>query len=97
MEKNSRTDRFPLTPTEVPRRRINLDLELRKLERLVRRYGEADVAARLAAALNRGTFGARYVRTLIDQRRFAAGQRQVPDPIVTGRRNLGRTSHTRGL
>ncbi len=77
---------------EVARRRINLDLELRKLERLARRYGEPDVAAGLAAVLSRGTFGARYVRTLIDQRRFAAGQREAPYPIVTGRRDADEIS-----
>jgi transposase len=72
---------------EVSRRRIDLDSEVRKLDRLVSLYGEQDVAAGMAAALGARTFGARYVRTLIDQKRFAQGLPEPPEPIVTGRRD----------
>ena len=71
---------------EISRRRIDLRLEVRKIERLVARYGEADVAAGVAAALGARTFGARYVRAHIDQKRFAAGLGEPPEPVVTGRR-----------
>jgi hypothetical protein len=30
------------------------------------------------------TFGARYVRTIIDQARFARGLGEPPEPVVTG-------------
>ena len=69
---------------EIARRRIRLDHELRKLSRLVELYGEADVAAGMAKALVQRTFGARYVRALIDQNRFASGLAEPPEPIVTG-------------
>jgi transposase len=69
---------------EIARRRIHLDLEVRKLLRLVDEYGEADVALGMGAALGARTFGARYVRTLIDQARFARGLAEPPPPIVTG-------------
>jgi transposase len=69
---------------EVARRRINLDSEVRKLDRLVLRYGEADVADAMARALAARTFGARYVRALVDQSRFARGLGEPPEPIVTG-------------
>ena len=70
---------------EVARRRINLESEIQKLQRLVARYGETEVAGGLAKALAARTFGARYVRTLIDQGRFARGLPEPPEPIVTGR------------
>jgi transposase len=69
---------------EVARRRINLDSEVRKLDRLVVRYGEADVAEGMARALAARTFGARYVRALVDQSRFARGLGEPPEPVVTG-------------
>jgi hypothetical protein len=69
---------------EVARRRINVDLEIRKLDRLILRYGEADVAQGMAKALSARTFGARYVLALIDQSRFARGLGEPPEPIVTG-------------
>jgi len=69
---------------EVARRRIDLENEVRKLLRLLDLYGEPEVARGMAAALSARTFGARYVRTLIDQARFAAGVAEPPDPIVTG-------------
>ena len=71
--------------SEIARRRINLDSEVRKLDRLVTRYGEADVVEAMAKALGARTFGARYVRALIDQGRFARGLGEPPEPIVTGR------------
>jgi transposase len=70
---------------EVARRRIDLDGEVRKLVRLANTYGEAELADALKAALAARTFGARYVRTILDQRRFAAGLGEPPEPVVTGR------------
>jgi transposase len=69
---------------EVARKRINLQNEVNKLDRLIARYGEADVAAAIADALAARTFGANYVRALADQRRFARGLGEPPEPIVTG-------------
>ena len=69
---------------EVARRRIHLSHEIDKLLRLVDLYGEADVAAAFAAAVAHKTFGARYVRALCDQARFARGQGEPPEPVVTG-------------
>lgn len=69
---------------QVARRRISLDNEVRKLIRLVERYGEADVAEGIARALGTRTFGANYVRAFIDQARFARGLGEPPEPIVTG-------------
>lgn len=69
---------------EVARRRIRLDHELRRLTRLVELYGEAEVLAGVSEALVHRTIGARYVRALIDQRRFAAGLAEPPEPILTG-------------
>jgi len=69
---------------EVCRRRIRLDHELRKLSRLVDLYGEAEVVSGMAQALANRTFGARYVRALIDQGRFASGLQEPPEPILTG-------------
>jgi len=69
---------------EVARQRLNLDNEVRKLLRLVALYGETEVAGGMAQALGHRTFGARYVRTLIDQARFARGLGEPPEPIVTG-------------
>jgi len=68
----------------VARRRIDLETEVRKLTRLLAQYGEADLAEGIARALATRTFGARYVRTLIDQARFARGLPEPPEPIVTG-------------
>jgi transposase len=69
---------------EVARRRIDLDSEIRKLERLLITYGEDDLVAALTAALAARTFGARYVRALADQLRFARGQGEPAEPIITG-------------
>jgi hypothetical protein len=70
---------------EVARRRIGLESEVKKLHRLVALYGETEVAGGMAKALVARTFGARYVRALIDQARFARGLGEPPEPIVTGR------------
>lgn len=90
-QKPKQKDRFmALSPEarlyiqEVARSRIRLDHELTKLSRLVELYGEADVALGMAKALAQRTFGARYVRALIDQSRFAAGLTEPPEPILTG-------------
>lgn len=69
---------------EIARRRIDLDGEVRKLMRLVERYGDTEVAGGMARALAARTFGARYVHTLIDQSRFARGLGEPPEPIITG-------------
>jgi transposase len=69
---------------EIARRRIDLDSEIRKLVRLVERYGETEVAGGMARALAARSFGARYVHTLIDQSRFARGLGEPPEPIITG-------------
>lgn len=69
---------------EVARKKINLQNEVRMLHRLVERYGQTEVAQAMAHALVHKSFGARYVRTLIDQARFARGLSEPPEPIVTG-------------
>lgn len=77
---------------EVARRRIDLRSEVDKLERLIARYGEADVVAGVAAALGARTFGAGYVRAHVDQKRFADGLGEPPEPVVTGRREADEMS-----
>lgn len=77
---------------EVSRRRIDLRSEVDKLGRLIAIYGEPDVAAGVALALGARTFGARYVRSHIDQRRFAAGLGEPPEPVVTGRKDADEMS-----
>ena len=52
--------------------------------RLVDRYGEAEVAGAIRKAVAQRTFSARYVRALCDQARFASGQGEPPEPVVTG-------------
>lgn len=69
---------------EVARQRIDLRNEVRRLLRLVEMYGGTEVAGGIARALAQRTFGARYVRALIDQSRFARGLGEPPEPIVTG-------------
>ncbi|HEU4906083.1 MAG TPA: IS21 family transposase [Solirubrobacterales bacterium] len=69
---------------EVARRRIDLECELQKLGRLLQLYGPSDLAEGMKRALAARTFGARYVRALIDQSRFARGLGEPPEPIVTG-------------
>jgi transposase len=68
----------------VARRRIDLENEVRKLTRLLDRYGEVELAQGMAAALGQRTFGARYVLALMDQARFARGLGEPPEPVVTG-------------
>ncbi len=69
---------------EIARSRLNLDNEVRKLMRLIAEYDEADVIAAMTQALALRTLGAKYVRTLVDQARFARGLGQPPEPVVTG-------------
>jgi uncharacterized membrane protein YccC len=69
---------------EIARRRIDLDGEIRKLERLTLTYGQADITAALTKALAARTFGARYVQALADQIRFARGLGEPPEPVITG-------------
>ena len=77
---------------EVSRRRIDLRSEVDKLGRLIAIYGDTDVAAGIAAALGARTFGARYVRSHIDQKRFAEGLGEPPEPVVTGRKDADEMS-----
>ena len=69
---------------EIARRRIDLEAEVKKLLRLKDVYGDDDLRDGLARALATRTFGARYVRALMDQARFARGLGEPPEPIVTG-------------
>ena len=69
---------------EVARRRIHLESEIQKLQRLIPLYGEAEVADGMKRALAARTFGVRYVRAFMDQSRFARGLGEPPEPIVTG-------------
>lgn len=69
---------------EVSRRRMRLDAEVRKLMRLLRQYSESELESGMSRALAQRTFGARYVRALIDQERFARGLSQPPEPVITG-------------
>ena len=69
---------------EIARRRIQLDNEVKKLGRLVERYGADDVVEGIRRALATRTFGAHYVRACVDQARFARGLGEPPEPVVTG-------------
>jgi len=69
---------------EVARRRIQLDNEVRKLGRLLDRYGEVDLVEGIRRALIARSFGAHYVRACIDQARFARGLGEPPEPVITG-------------
>jgi transposase len=69
---------------EIARHKVDLRTEVRRLQRLVDIYGETEVASGMARALAQRTFGARYVRVLIDQSRFARGLGEPPEPIITG-------------
>jgi transposase len=69
---------------EIARRRVRLDHEVEKILRLVDQYGETDVSAALAQCVANKTFGARFVRAICDQARFARGLPEPPPPVVTG-------------
>jgi transposase len=69
---------------EVARRKIHLSHEVDKLLRLVDTYDVADVRAAIARAVAERSFGSRFVRAFCDQARFARGQPEPPEPIVTG-------------
>lgn len=69
---------------EVARRRIDLESEVRKLLRLIDAYSEAEVRDAMAEALTHKSFGARFVRALIDQARFKKGLGEPVEPITTG-------------
>lgn len=87
---HSRDRLFDLCPEarpylhEVARRKIHLSHEVEKLLRFVDSYGAADVGAAIGKAIAQRTFGARYVRALCDQARFARGLPEPPEPVVTG-------------
>lgn len=82
----SMSDACRIYVQEVARRRIKLDNEIRKLLRLIELYGDDDFKDGVAKALAARTFGAKFVRTFIDQSRFARGLPEPPDPIITGNR-----------
>jgi hypothetical protein len=69
---------------EVARRRIDLRSEVEKLSRMLLSYGDTELAGGMAKALAQRTFGANYVRALMDQARFAQGLGEPPEPVVTG-------------
>jgi len=71
---------------EIARRRIRLDSELSRIFRLIDLYGQTEVAGAIAKAVGQRSFGAKYVRTLCDQARFARGLGEPPEPVVTGNR-----------
>ena len=78
-------DRRPkLYLQEIARRRIHLSHEVDKLLRLIDLYGEAEIGQAIAKALLQRSFGARYVRALCDQARFARGLAEPVEPIHTG-------------
>jgi len=57
-----------------------------RIFRLVDIYGPSEVAGAIAKAVGHRTFGAKYVRALCDQARFARGLGEPPEPVVTGNR-----------
>ena len=63
-----------------------LDHEVRRLTRLLDRYTAEEFVAGIQKALAQQTFGSRFVRTYIDQHRFAAGLPEAPEPVHTGNR-----------
>jgi hypothetical protein len=69
---------------EIARRKIHLSHEVDKLLVLLEVYGGTDVRAAVGCAIAARTYGARYVRALCDQARFARGQTEPPELIVTG-------------
>jgi hypothetical protein len=74
----------PLFLRETARRKANLKTEIDKLTRLLSRYGPTELAAGIVAALAQQTFGAAFVQTLMDQARFARGQPEPAEPVLTG-------------
>ncbi len=74
----------PIYLQEVARRRQSLSGEIEKLTRLLSRYGPTELAGGLSAAVAHRTFGARFVQTLMDQARFARGQSEPGEPVLTG-------------
>jgi transposase len=69
---------------EVARRRIDLNNEVRKLQRLIDTYSESEVVEGMTQALANKSFGTRYVRALMDQARFRNGLPEPTEPITTG-------------
>jgi transposase len=74
----------PLYLKEVARTRRSLKTEIEKLTRLLVRYGPEDVARGIVAAIAQRRFGAAVVHALIDQSRFARGQSEPAEPVLTG-------------
>lgn len=71
---------------EIARRRIRLDSEVSRIFRLIDLYGQTEVAGAIAHAVGQRNFGAKYVRALCDQARFARGLGEPPEPVITGDR-----------
>lgn len=74
----------PLYLREVARTRTSLKAEIDKLTRLLLRYGAVELSRGIAVALGRRTFGASFVQALMDQARFARGQPEPAEPVLTG-------------
>jgi transposase len=74
----------PIYLQQVARTRQSLSSEIEKLTRLLTRYGPTELAGGLSAAVAHRTFGARFVQTLMDQARFARGQSEPGEPVLTG-------------
>jgi transposase len=74
----------PLYLRETARTRKSLKTEIDKLTRLLVRYGPKELAAGIVAAVARRTFGATFVQALMDQARFARGQAEPAEPVLTG-------------
>ena len=74
----------PLYLREAARSKPNLKTEIDKLTRLLIRYGPAELASGIALALARRSFGAAFVQVLMDQARFARGQPEPEEPVLTG-------------
>ena len=74
----------PLYPREVARTRHRLKTEIDRLTKLLLTYGRTELAGGIAEALSRRLFGANFVRALMDQARFARGQPEPPEPVLTG-------------
>lgn len=74
----------PMYLREVARSRRSLKVEIEKLTRLLVRYGPAELATGITVALTQRKFGAAFVRTLMDQARFAQGHPEPAEPVLTG-------------
>jgi transposase len=74
----------PLYLRETARSQRSLKTEIDKLTRLLVRYGPTELAGGISTALAQRKFGAALVQTLMDQARFARGQPEPAEPVLTG-------------